>query len=134
MAQQLTKVFTIQEREIRLFARRFLGARLNRSARTLRRWIKRKVVPTQVFKNHDKSFWLCADELKIFEKAFAQDDVKTGINSQGSLFSMVVTAEISQLKENIRKDGVRDLDAALDIDDLVDELNLIRNMSNWKRR
>jgi len=134
MAQQLTHLIKGKHFQFRLYARRFLANRLGRSTHSVSLWQTQMFVPKPLISLSQRSAWYTFDELKIYERAFCSDHLRRGVSISGSLFSTTVLAEVATLRENVERSGPTVLSPGLDIQEVVDELNVILEHSNWRRK
>lgn len=135
MAQQMCKLFTLSgtdgvEKDIFLYSRSFLAYRLDKKKATLIKWMQYKMVPRPIFHINNSACWFCPDELLIYERAYAQDNVRGGISIDKTKFGVIVNAEIEYLRKRVQKEGV----SFLKEDVSIEELNDIRSTCAWKRK
>ena len=132
MAQALTHVISFKDWKVRVYARRFLANRLNRSVRAIKQWQQRRVIPFPLLSLNPMSAWYTFDELKIYERADSLDQIRRGVAMDGSLFSDTALAEITTLRERLAVEGPTILSPGLDVAEVLAELNTIRATMDWR--
>lgn len=133
MSQPLHKQFLIGDEKIRLFARRFIAAQIGRKPNTLAIWQVRGIIPKPIFSINEKAAWYTPDEVLIYVRAAASDDLRSGISMKAGTFMEVVHGEVAALRKRVKTEGPAILEKAENLEDFIRKVKLTWTTCNWRR-
>lgn len=135
-----SRIFQVDERQIRFFSHVFVANRFEMSAASLRRCVTSGRFPLPIFLTLKNSLYYCFDEILYFEKAFASLLLNTMspdgkyLSFVSSGFSEMVWDRSRLLYDQIDTVAGREaLEPAIDVNQAVDILNEQRRAADWRR-
>ena len=97
----MSKVVKFGETYLRVYSIGHLAMALDRSAATIRRWQRNKVIPRPIIATRDGARWYLKEEIVVYSRLVKTYDVRTGLSIEKTGFKEAIFTEIDILKKRV---------------------------------